>query len=278
MRSRITITLSESILEQVDKTIDSKSVRNRSQAIERLLQLAISPTIQTVVVLAGGPETLDPRTKQKTAKALVTLKNVPVISHLLRHLDKSGVKRIIICTSHQAYSQILKAVSLVGPMQAKVEYVIEKKLLGTGGALRNAAKAIGSDDFMLVHGDIVTDIDLNALVSFYNSEQVMAVVAVKPRPGRLSYGRVFIEGNRVVDFKTPVSESPISLVSSGIYVFSNQVLKYLPDTTSFKLEDTLIPKLVELGQIKASVFQGLWFDVTDPDSIVEADDRVTAWT
>lgn len=273
MRSRITITISEDLLSKVDETIDNKTIRNRSQAIESLLHKSVSPRVSTAVILAGGSLTKDPTNNSNIPKALVPIKNKSVLSHMLKHLQSQGFSKAIICTSPNSADQIRADVTNSAVEGIDILFSDEKERLGTGGALKNASKLIGNDDFILIHGDVLTDLNLKELIDFYLKSKKLCVVGVKPRPGRLPYGRIFIEGNSVVDFQIPRESSPISLVNTGIYIFSNKVLSLLPKSKKFKLEETLIPDLVKKGEIQASVFQGIWFDVTDPESYEEANER-----
>lgn len=275
MRTRITITISADLLEQIDDTIDYRTVRNRSQAIETLLRQVVSPQVSTAVVLAGGNLITDPETGELIPKAMVRINGKPVIEHTLLQLKKYDFTRVIICTSSQFSDSIKNAVRQVALGNVKVKYSEETERLGTGGALKKAAKFIPSKPFLLMHGDILTDINLRELVNFFVARQTKAVIAIKPRPGRLSYGRVFLEGSRVIDFKVPDEISPISLINTGIYLFDDSVLNMLPDITTFKIEETLIPDLVQQGEVSGSVFQGIWFDVSEEEAYKEANQR---WT
>lgn len=275
MRSRITITISSDLLTQIDKSIDNKTLRNRSQAIESLLRQVVSPQISTAVILAGGSLAAHPQTGKLIPKASIPIKGQPVITHLLRHLKNSGINKIVICTSPNSATELKTLLKDGRDFQLKIQYSHEKERLGTGGALKNAAKHLNNEDFILLHGDVLTDINLHELIQFFSESETLAVIAVKPRPGRLPYGRVFIEGNTVTDFQVPNQVSPISMVNAGIYVFSHKVIDLLPGRNKFKLEEVLIPQLVKKQLIKASVFQGIWFDVSDPESYDEANQR---WT
>ena len=74
MKQRITITLSEDLLDKIDETIDHHTTRNRSQAIESVLRQTLKPRLQTAVILAGGGGTrLWPKSRKKTPKHLLKL-------------------------------------------------------------------------------------------------------------------------------------------------------------------------------------------------------------
>lgn len=276
MRSRITITISEDLLEQVDQTIDNRTIRNRSQAIESLLRQVVLPKVTTAVILAGGSLTTHPQTGEQVPKTLVPIQDRPVLEHTLLLLKKYNFTDVIICTNSESLVPIKQAIRKIDLGRMKVFFSEEQEKLGTGGALKHAAKMIPEKSFILLHGDVLTNINLFELINFYVASQTKAVIATKPRPGRLSYGRVFLEGQQVIDFQVPDKAAAISLVNTGIYVFDYSVLDLLPDKKSFKIEDTLIPTLVKQHQVSGSVFQGIWFDVSDAESYEEANNRWTS--
>ena len=273
MRSRITITLSENILKQVDKTIDKHTVRNRSQAIESLLRQAISPSLSTAVILAGGPVVTHPSTKQKLPKALTPIKDIPLIDHQLKHLKAHGFTKVVLCTGSESHQDIIAHCGNGKKYNLDIQYSQEKTRLGTGGALKFASHKIPKEPFLLIHGDVITDINLTEFINFYTESEKLAAVAVKRRPGKLSYGQVYLEGNSIINFHQPTEKSAISLVNTGIYIFDHQVLKFLPEKVNFKIEETLIPQLVKQNQISGYVFQGLWFDISESEDYQEANTR-----
>lgn len=273
MRSRITITISNDLLSSLDETIDNHTIRNRSQAIETALRQVLTPTVNTAVVLAGGSLSEHPVTKKAVPKALIPIQDVPVIMHILHHLQRYNFKRVIICTNKPSYKLISQEVAADKNLDLDIEYSIEPKRLGTGGALKHASEKLGQQPFLLIHGDVLTDINLDELIQFYNSNNQKSVIAIKPRPGRLSYGRVFLEGNTVIDFQEPKETSPVSLVNTGIYIFDPSVLQLMPKDEVFSIEEQVIPKLVKAGQAIGSVFQGIWFDVSESESYQEANER-----
>jgi len=273
MRSRITITISEDLLEQVDETIDNRTIRNRSQAIESLLRQTVSPKITTAVILAGGSTTPHPQTGELIPKALVPIKDSPVLEHTLLLLKQYNFSEVIICSSSESMVAIKQAIRKMDVSSLKIKFSEETEKLGTGGALKHAIPLIPEKPFLLLHGDILTNINLIELINFYLNSDVKAVIATKPRPGRVSYGRVFLEGSHVINFQVPEEEAPISLVNTGIYVFDYSVLAMLSDKKNFKIEDTLIPNLVKQEEVAGSVFQGIWFDVSESETYDEANQR-----
>lgn len=272
MRSRITITISEDLLAKVDTVIDGNTIRNRSQAIETILRQVVKPKIDTAVILAGGPGTKLPSFKGKPA-ALIPMKDTPLIELAISHLKKFGYTKVIIAMNakDKEIKEILGDGSRFG---LTILYSEETTPLGTGGALKKLEKMVSKQPFLLLHTDVLTNINLNEFADYFTDSGKKAAMAIKPRPGKISYGRVYLEGNKIIDFKQPKEQSEVGLINTGIYLLDHTCFKALPKEKNFRLEDTLIPKLVSTNQITAYTFQGIWFDVTDPDDYQEAVSRL----
>lgn len=273
MRSRITITISKDLLNQVDQTIDHHTTRNRSQAIESLLRQNLRPSITTAVILAGGKPTIHPGTNTKLPKPLIPINDIPLIDHLLGHLSANHIDNVIIATGPDSHQLIKDHVGNGSQHNLTVTYSKETSHLGTGGALKKALKFTNNKPFLLIHGDILTDINISEFINFFNQSKKTCTVAVKPRPGKLSYGRIYLEGHDVIDFQEPTDTAPVSLINTGLYIFSPSVKNLLPQKSKFKLESALIPKLVKNKELVGYVFQGIWFDVSDVEDWQEANTR-----
>lgn len=271
MRSRITITISSDLLNQVDHHIDGLHIRNRSQAIEHLVEQSLSPSISTAVILAGGPGT-KLTGFPNLPSALITIDHEPLLIHTLRLLKLHHFTKIIIC-AHKKDSSLKKIASSSEFSSLEIIFSLETSHLGTGGALKRAAHLIGDQPFLLIHSDVLTNVNLDKFKEFFTSQDSLACVAIKPRPGKISYGKVFLQGNTVVDFQEPQIETPVSLINTGIYLMNHQCLSLLPRRKHFNLEKTLIPSLIKNNQLSAYTFQGLWFDVTNDQDYQEASKR-----
>lgn len=253
---RLTITLSANTLNKIDQLIDKKKIRSRSHAIETILQKQLTSNITTAVILAGNKST-----KQKLIRPLILVKQKPLIFHTLELLHKYGVNKIYILAQHQI-AKIKKTLSKHKlAHQFKIIYIAEKQALGTAGAIKQLSEKI-NHPFFVLHGDILTDINLQDLAQFHDEHLATATIAVKPRVPQNYYSNVFIQGNKVVDFAQRKKGQIVSIVNTGIYVFSSNIFKHLPDKTPAALENDVFPQLAQKNQLLAFPFQGLWFDVT----------------
>lgn len=257
-KQRLTITLSPDVLDRVDAAIDGQALRNRSHAIEVLLRKALAPTVDTAVVLAGGDH------GDGVNPALATIDGQELIRRTLGHLSRFGIRRFVVV----AGDDIDRIESIIGdgsPIGASVTYVREEQPRGTAGALKLAAPALARGPFMVVHGDVLTNIDARDFVAFHHGAGTLATIAVKPRPSERSYGRVKVQGTRITSFDAVGESDGISIVNTGLYVMQPQVLNLIDDAGPSMLEEHLFPTLAGMGELTAFVFQGVWYDVRDPD-------------
>lgn len=259
MKTRLTITLSDSTLSKVDQLIDKKKIRNRSHAIEFLLEKTLQPSVSTAVILAGGPDT-------DSFRPLTLLDGRPLILYTLEHLQKQGVTNVIIATNPQGSE--LEPLLETHNYPATLVYEVEPK--GTAGALRQLADYIEGDRFFVVPGDVLTDIDLNSLIEFHSQHNALATMAVKPRVTKASYDNVFIQGNVVVDFQKSTPNQTVSIVNTGVYLFEKEVLDYIPVDRPCTLERDVFPTLAKTNRLLAYPFQGIWFDITSDTNYQEA--------
>ncbi len=253
-KKRLTITLSASTLKKVDELIDEKKVRSRSHAIETILQKQLEPSINTAVILAGGRRKTD-----ESIKPLINFRGKPLIIHTIEHLKRYQIDNILVLAD-KGMEEVRETADNHFP-KLNIKYIFEKKRLGTAGALKNAREHLKSSFFCL-HADIFTDINLQLMANFHRQNQAIATIAVQPKMSHHSFDNVYIQGNKVVNFKPKDNGLSVNLVNSGIYLFEPELLDYIPNKTPTMLEKNVFPKVAVTQRIHAYTFQGIWFDVT----------------
>ena len=274
MRRRLTITLKKTILEKLDNVIDGVKIRNRSHAIEYLLNKAFySDQIQAVILAGGDGSRLRPLTYEMP-KVLLPIKNKPLLEYLINQLRASNIKDLIICTNKEGHN-IKEKFSDGSRFDVNLTYALDNNL-GTGGALVTAHELIKSSPFIVVHGDVYSEIDFKELVGFHQQSGSIVTMVLKAVPETREYGQISLKGNFVTGFFNGEKKGRSNLINSGIYVCSQEVFKYFPAKKVFNFED-VIAKLVQERQVGGYVFDGLWFDVgttVDYEKLIKALRRV----
>jgi len=213
-----------------------------------------------VVILSGGMgKRLRPLTDY-LPKPLLPICGIPIIEWQIKYFKKFGVDEFIICAGYRG-AQIIDFLESKD-LGAKISFSLEKSPLGTGGAIKNASRHIGKEDFFVINGDVITNLDLNRLKGNPNS---IAVI-----PLRTNFGVVHIEGNKVRKFE----EKPELVnywMNAGIYYLKNSVLKLLPKTGN--IENTAFPKLATAGNLLAVKFERVFWQSVDSHKDIDESTR-----
>jgi NDP-sugar pyrophosphorylase family protein len=269
-RERLTITLKKGILKKVDGFIDGTRIRNRSHAIEYLITKSLTPKVKQAVILAGGKGlNMRPFTFEMP-KGLFPVGGKPILEHIVEMLCKFEIRDIIISVGHLG-DKIIEHFGDGNKFGVKITYVTEDKERGTGGALVSAKKYVKSDTFLVVHGDILTDINLSDFIAFHKEQGSMATLALTSVVDPTSFGEVALHGAKITRFiEKPKKGKQLSqLISCGLYLLEKEIFNYLPSEGLSLLED-VFPKLAESRQLSGFIFEGRWVDVGTPESYEKA--------
>jgi NDP-sugar pyrophosphorylase family protein len=263
LKSRLTITLSPDVLARLDRRIDGKTLRNRSQAIETLLRESLTPSVSTAVILAGGDQA------GEGVPALLPIAGQALVSRTIHHLMGFGVNSFLVLAGE--HEEEIRALMGEGEsVGASIRYLRERQPRGTGGALKLAEPYLGTDPFLVIHGDVLTDIDIADFIDFHFNENSLATIAVKPRQAEQHFGQVILQGNRIIDFIESSREGGISIVNTGVYLFDPAILGLIEGTSKTQLETRVFPRLARMGELSAFFFQGIWFDISTAESYESA--------
>ncbi len=258
-KSRLTITLSPDLLRQVDRMIDKQRIRSRSHAIETLLRQSLQPRVSTAVLLAGGDR------PAIAAPAIAPIGGKALITRMIEHLMGFGVDSFVVLAGSECAT--IEAVLGDGEhLGARIRYVEERRPRGTAGALKAAQPYLEEGPFLALHADVLTNIDIGDFVDFHIRENTLATIAVKPRSAEATYGKVLLQGNRITRFVDQGASQGISIINTGVYLFKPEVLGLIPDDQPSRLEEDVFPQLAMMGELSAFLFQGIWFDVREPEN------------
>lgn len=228
------------------------------------------------LILSGGMGTrLRPLTLY-APKPLLPIANVPHLSYPLALLRAHGVAEAVLCTAEALgpYRPFIREEKKLG---TTVRCSRETSELGTAGAIRNAEKYIKSDTFFVFNGDVLTDIDLSAMIRFHKARGAKITVALVPVENPAAYGLVLTDAQgRIRQF----IEKPKELlpewgkkfyINAGIYLFDRSVLARIPKGKKHSTERELFPGCLADG----IPFYGFhadgayWLDIGKPESYLK---------
>jgi len=220
------------------------------------------------VILAGGKGVrLHPFTVV-FPKPLVPLGDRPIIEVLIERLIAFGITDITLTLGHLA--ELIKAYFQHRPQltaQARLRYVDEEEPTGTAGSL---AAVQGLDrTFLVMNGDLLTDLDFDELVSFHRRHRAALTIAVHQRHVKVDFGVLELGDTYRV---TGYDEKPELkyVVSMGIYVYEPRVLKAIAPGSYLDFPD-LVLKLISAGEkVCAMPSDCLWLDIGRPEDYARA--------
>jgi mannose-1-phosphate guanylyltransferase len=155
-----------------------------------------------------------------------------------------------------------------------LRYVVEAEPLDTAGAIRFAALEVGlSETFVVVNGDVITDLDISGLVGFHRARRAEATISLTPVDDPSRFGVVPTdEAGRVLAFieKPNPGEAPTNLINAGTYVLEPSVIQRIPGGRRVSIERETFPTLVTGGCLYALPSQAPWLDAGTPETYLEA--------
>ncbi len=220
-----------------------------------------------VVVLAGGFATrLRPLTLTRP-KPLLPILDKPLLDWIIDSLREAGLEDIIL--SLRYLSHLIKARYGSGiDYGVSIKYVEEHRPLGDAGPIRLVGENIGLDEtFLVVYGDIFSNIDYKKLLDFHKKKGGLATIVLTKVEDPSRYGvAVLDEESKITGFveKPEPGKAPSNMINAGVYVFEPEVVKYIPEKAPSKLAKHVIPRLVAEGQVYGYVHEGLWSDIGVP--------------
>lgn len=270
-RARITITLRQSTIDKVDTLIDNQKIRNRSHAIEYILEQYNRPNIKRAIILTGGKGTkLRPYTYE-VPKALLPVKGKPILEHLINKLKESHITDIILATGYLG-DKIRAHFGTGEKFGVTISYSEEKEPMGTGGAILKMQKELTDGPFLVLHGDIVTTLSFADLFDFHKKEQPVVTVALTSVDKPAAFGQLALHGTKLVRFyqQAPQSEVKSNLVNTGIYMCEPTIFQFFPKNKKVFLFEDIIEDLIRQKKIGGFVFEGQWFDVGNTENYERA--------
>jgi NDP-mannose synthase len=216
--------------------------------------------MQAIILAGGKGRRLMPYTTV-LPKPLMPIGDYSILEVILRQLKHAGFSKVTICTGylHELIHAYLNSNKTLG---LDISYTHEDTPLGTIGPLRLIENL--DDTFLVMNGDILTDIDYTKLIDSHRKNKAIATVATYQRDVYIDFG--VLEKNdesRIIAFREKPSYH--FDVSMGIYVFSKKILDYVPENAPFGFDQLMYA----LTETKAPVFSyphtGYWLDIGRPD-------------
>ncbi|MDD7916542.1 NDP-sugar synthase [Actinomycetospora callitridis] len=234
----------------------------------------MDPARTAAVVLVGGQGSrLRPLTLT-TPKPMLPTAGVPFLAHLLSRIAAAGIRRVVLGTAYRAevFEAFLGEQTTGGLEDLELECCPEPEPLGTGGGIRFAADALepGYDEVVVFNGDILSGVDVRAVVGEHRAAGADATLHLVRVPDPTAFGCVPTDADgRVLAFLEKTPTPPTDQVNAGCYVFRRDVLDAIPAGRPVSVERETFPGLLRSGRrLQAHVESSYWLDLGTPASFV----------
>jgi len=228
------------------------------------------------VILAGG---LGKRLRKVVAdkpKSMAPVLGKPFLQYQLEQLRKYSIIEIVLCLGYLA-SQIKNYFKDGAEFGVNIKYAVEKKPLGTAGALRNAGAHLEDEAFLVLNGDSYLEVDFLKFIQFHREKKGKGTIVLTPVSCAQDYGLVKInEHNRITDFFEKSKNAASSgIINAGIYLLQSEILNYIPGGRQVSLEREIFPHLL---QKKVALFgyltSGYFIDIGTPQRYAQIQERM----
>lgn len=218
------------------------------------------------LILAGGEGTrLRPLT-DTVPKSVMPLAGRPFLSYMIDWLGRHGVDEVVLACGFGAD----KVREVLGEgATPRLRYVEEPEPRGTAGAIRFAADQL-EDRFLALNGDVLTDLDLTALMGFHEQRGARASLGLYPVEDATGYGLVRRdEDGAVLEFLEKPDRPQPGDINAGTYALQRSLLDLVPDGQMVSIERDVFPRLIGEG-LYGLPLEGYWMDIGTPDRYLQA--------
>jgi len=228
--------------------------------------------MQAIVLVGGEGTRLRPLT-DSVPKPALTLVDRPFLAYMIEWLGGHGVSEVVLACG---FLPAVLREALAGEEEragVRIRYVTEPEPLGTAGAIRFAADQLGEEldeRFLALNGDVLTDLDLGALLRVHEEADAEATIGLHPVEDAAAFGLVRCdEAGEVLEFLEKTGEPVAGEVNAGMYVLQRQVLDLIEPGKNVSIEREVFPRLVGRGLYGHSL-GGYWVDIGTPERYLQA--------
>jgi dTDP-glucose pyrophosphorylase/predicted transcriptional regulator len=237
--------------------------------LETLKQLIEKPTYDNpVFLMAGGfGKRLLPLTEE-IPKPLLNVGNKPLLEIILKQFIDSGFHNFYI-SIHYKSEMIKKHFGDGSSLGVSIQYVEEKKPLGTAGSLALLPETLPNIPIIMMNGDLLTSVDYKSLIDFHLEQGGDATMCVREYNYTVPYGVVSIKNNLV----TGIEEKPVQkfFVNAGIYILSSKIVNNIKKKVNYLDMTSLLEKIIhDSGNVNLFPVHEYWLDIGQIDQYEKA--------
>lgn len=219
------------------------------------------------IVLAGGKGTRLAPLTTLIPKPMLTVAGYPMLDYVTSQLRYYGIHEVVYAVAYKREQIEDRASKYKG---VKARFSVDETPLGTAGSVKQALSLL-DDTFVVISGDCLNDIDLNAMIKRHKASKLDVTMAVVKREDTTKYGVVKIDENNVITslIEKPQTNAFGNLINAGVYVINKKIFEGTADGMLDFAKD-VFPILVQNARIGAYFHDGFWTDIGAIDDYYQA--------
>lgn len=216
------------------------------------------------VLLTGGLGTRLRSVINDRPKPLAPVAGRPFLEYVVRELAASGIRELVFAVGYRG-EMIQEAFGDGSRLGVRISYAFEETLLGTGGAVRNAAPFLTDPYFFVLNGDTFYRMDYGALLRLRGERELDLALVLRRVEDISRYGEAVLEDGRLARFNEKTGERRPGTINGGVYLMSRALLDEIPPG-KVSLEQDLIPAWMREGRrLGGMVSDGYFIDIGVPE-------------
>ncbi len=225
--------------------------------------------IRQAIVLAGGLGTRLRSEIGEYPKPLAPINGEPFLTFVFKYLQKNGINKVVLSVGYKW--ELIKEKYGNKWNDISIEYAVENKRLGTGGAIKLAMQKIDGNDFYVLNGDTLFDVNLLTLEEFHFRQKSQCSLALKTMFEVERYGCVEIQfedkhqtEGKIIEFKEKQYRDK-TIINGGVYCINKSVINELPLRDIFSFEADFLEINTPQKAIYGKLFNDYFIDIGIPE-------------
>lgn len=227
--------------------------------------------LREAIILAGGFGTRLSHVVSDVPKPMAPVYGKPFLTYLIDRLIDAGIRRVILATGYK--HECIESYFGTSYRGIEIVYSQETTPLFTGGALLQAAQKIQSEDFVVLNGDTLFDIDLQKLYDFHVQNHANLTIALRQVADTSRYGSVTCTNDNIVAFKEKAESTGAGDINGGIYAINREWLMNQNLPTKFSFEKELMQPLAGDPSFYGLRFNNYFIDIGVPEDYYRAQEE-----
>jgi NDP-sugar pyrophosphorylase family protein len=222
-----------------------------------------------IAILAGGLATRLRPVTEKIPKALITVAGEPFLAHQLRLLQKSGLRKVVLCVGYRG-QMIEEEFGNGQNFGVELSYSFDgPKLLGTGGALKKALANLGKK-FLVLYGDSYLPIDYADPARAFAASEKLGLMTVFRNEGRWDASNVLFEDATIHSYTKKQPTPEMRYIDYGLGVFDPAAFSRWPEDKAFDLAD-VYSQLIAQRELAGYEVNQRFYEIGSPSGVAELD-------